>query len=264
MAEVLPTELFAHRASVAKANSRHLDALRSLKFTYTATDTGAKPHMLDSLLAEGVVELKLGAQVMLVKNVDEVLVNGLVGKVIGFYRAWELQTEEETGEGPTGRKPLSAIGSSTLNSAKKTVRTPVGQKKNAALMRRVKLDESGRVVKGVKDEGVGVMGENVKPENMADDGVKDADGKKKKSKAPSRATKQDDTQYPLVLFQYGVPGAIGGEVQTEAVLLKRDEFTVEDAEGKVLARRVQMSVDPSPCSASSNVPLALSPLDRSS
>ncbi len=28
---------------------------------------------------------------MLIRNVDDILVNGLVGKVIGFYRPWELE-----------------------------------------------------------------------------------------------------------------------------------------------------------------------------
>lgn len=46
--------------------------------------------MLESLLCEEWLVLKLSAQVMLIKNVDEVLVNGLVGKVIGFHRPGKI------------------------------------------------------------------------------------------------------------------------------------------------------------------------------
>lgn len=73
---IFPTELFPHRYAVANANRERLDAIKAQPFTYNATDTGSKPSLLESLLAEQTVELKLGAQVMLIKNVDELLVNG--------------------------------------------------------------------------------------------------------------------------------------------------------------------------------------------
>ncbi len=202
MTEILPTELFPHRHAVAKANHERLDGLPAQLWTYTSTDTGEKLHALENLLAEPTVELKLGAQVMLIKNVDEVLVNGLIGKVVGFFRSWELVSTA----GPT-RKPLSSISAGAK---------PKDSKKNGALLRHVKLN----------DEGKPVLVSEIKadPENQVVD---------------RKPTKKDDERFPLVLFQYSVPGSIG-ELQTEAVLLKRDEFTVEDTEGKVLARRVQM------------------------
>ncbi|ESK92032.1 dna repair and recombination protein pif1 [Moniliophthora roreri MCA 2997] len=48
-----------------------------------------------------------------------------------------------------------------------------------------------------------------------------------------------DEKYPLVLFEYPAQDD-SGRTLTEAVLIKRDEFRVEDAEGKVLARRIQV------------------------
>ncbi|KAK0200721.1 hypothetical protein DFS33DRAFT_1265675, partial [Desarmillaria ectypa] len=146
---------------------------------------GSKPSLLESLLAEQTVELKLGAQVMLIKNVDEVLVNGLVGKVIGFYRSWELISFPPN---PPEHKPLHVF----LNA---DGRSPVHPK----------TDEN-------------------------------EDSAKKENEDPSG---RNDERFPLVLFEYGTPGAMG-ESQTEAVLITRDEFRVEDAEGKVLARRVQI------------------------
>jgi ATP-dependent DNA helicase PIF1 len=48
--------------------------------------------LLSGVLAEKTLELKKGAQVMLVKNVDEMLVNGCVGKVVGFSRYREVMS----------------------------------------------------------------------------------------------------------------------------------------------------------------------------
>jgi ATP-dependent DNA helicase PIF1 len=56
---------------------------------FNATDGGTADKMqrdklLSSCMAPQSIELKLGSQVMLIKNIDESLVNGLLGKVIGF------------------------------------------------------------------------------------------------------------------------------------------------------------------------------------
>ncbi|EEB98325.1 hypothetical protein MPER_02190, partial [Moniliophthora perniciosa FA553] len=59
---------------------------------------GGQGSLLSSLLAEETIELKSGAQVMLIRNVDDKLVNGVVGKVLGFYR----QDEVASLDGPAG------------------------------------------------------------------------------------------------------------------------------------------------------------------
>ncbi|PBK89495.1 hypothetical protein ARMGADRAFT_1047109 [Armillaria gallica] len=88
---VMPTELFPLRKNVAEANLTHLMDLKSQIFKYVATDSGSHKLLLDSLLVEQSITLRLDAQVMLIKNVNESLVNGLVGTVIGFYHCWEFQ-----------------------------------------------------------------------------------------------------------------------------------------------------------------------------
>ncbi len=82
---VRSTELFPLWKSVAEANLSLLNDLKSHKFKYVATDSGSHKSLLDSLLVEHSITLRLGAQVMLIKNIHESLVNGLVGTVIGFY-----------------------------------------------------------------------------------------------------------------------------------------------------------------------------------
>ncbi len=158
-------------------NKVHLKRLAAVDFQYQATDSGIRPALLDSLMAESLVTLKLGAQVMLIKNVDSVLVNGLVGKVIGFYHAWEILLGD-TDEVSSGR----------------------------TVLRNVTLDSGYRAIR-------------------------------RDTQCVGKA--KDEERYPLVLFEYSSP-RLKGEVVVEAVLISREEFRIEDPEGKLIARRVQL------------------------
>ncbi|WWD20773.1 hypothetical protein CI109_105250 [Kwoniella shandongensis] len=85
-----PTELFPRREDVDRANRTRLLQLNTDGYSYTATDGGAitdpsqREKLLANFMATGYLELKIDAQVMLIKNMDETLVNGSMGKVIGF------------------------------------------------------------------------------------------------------------------------------------------------------------------------------------
>ena len=173
------------RHEVERANSTRLAALQSPPVSYDARDSGsAAPDKRKAVLAGMMVPerlvLKLGAQVMLVKNVDDQrgLVNGAVGRVLGFFKA------------PRG--------------------------KSEGVLRNVVLSEDGKSV-----VFVGEGKENVKAAAAAK-----VEGEKPKSTA-------DAELFPLVEF----PTPMG----RERVLVTRDEFRVEDNEGKILARRVQAS-----------------------
>ena len=89
-----PTELFSTRHEVERANSTRLASLQSPPVTFDARDSGsAAPEKRKAVLANMRVPerliLKKGAQVMLVKNIDDQrgLVNGAVGRVLGFFAA---------------------------------------------------------------------------------------------------------------------------------------------------------------------------------
>lgn len=89
---LLPTELFPLRAEVDRANAVRMAALPGSVRRFVALDSGPAPQdkrrrLLDNILAPAVLALKFGAQVMLVKNMNETLVNGSVGKVLGFCPA---------------------------------------------------------------------------------------------------------------------------------------------------------------------------------
>ncbi|EOO02136.1 putative dna repair and recombination protein pif1 protein [Phaeoacremonium minimum UCRPA7] len=81
------TELFPTRNEVENSNEKRLKALPGKSYRYDAHDTGdpaIREKLLQNMMAPKTLELKKGAQVMLIKNMDETLVNGSLGKVIGF------------------------------------------------------------------------------------------------------------------------------------------------------------------------------------
>ena len=98
-----PTELFPMRGDVDRSNNQRLNALNTDGWSYTASDGGVvtdpvqREKLLSNFMAPQHIALKVDAQVMLIKNVDETLVNGSMGKVVGFcHKALYEQT-------PTGR-----------------------------------------------------------------------------------------------------------------------------------------------------------------
>ncbi|KAH9829139.1 ATP-dependent DNA helicase PIF1 [Teratosphaeria destructans] len=84
------TELFPTRNEVERANTSRLGHLQGEQHIFEARDGGAitdkaqRDRLLQNCMAPEIITLKKGAQVMLIKNVDESLVNGSIGKVIGF------------------------------------------------------------------------------------------------------------------------------------------------------------------------------------
>jgi ATP-dependent DNA helicase PIF1 len=84
------TELFPTRNEVENANHSKMSQLVGEIKTFDARDGGSitdkafRDKLLSNCMAPETVILKKGAQVMLIKNIDESLVNGSLGKIIGF------------------------------------------------------------------------------------------------------------------------------------------------------------------------------------
>lgn len=95
-------ELFSTRAEVEGSNEKRLRELPGKTHRYDALDVG-DPNIRDKLLANMMapksLDLKLNAQVMLIKNLDESLVNGSLGKVIGFSdeKTFDVTSTEDYG-----------------------------------------------------------------------------------------------------------------------------------------------------------------------
>jgi ATP-dependent DNA helicase PIF1 len=84
------TELFPTRQEVDRANSTRMQQLHGNPFIFEARDGGTttnkemRDKMLQNCMVPEQIHLKKGAQVMLVKNMDDTLVNGSLGRVTGF------------------------------------------------------------------------------------------------------------------------------------------------------------------------------------
>ncbi|KAK9463315.1 ATP-dependent DNA helicase-like protein [Lipomyces oligophaga] len=87
------TELFPTRFEVERSNNRRMSLLDGPEFEYYSQDGGdekVREGILASCIAPGLIKLKKGAQVMMIKNMDTQLVNGSLGQVMDFMTSSEF------------------------------------------------------------------------------------------------------------------------------------------------------------------------------
>ena len=97
------TELFPTRQEVERANQLRMNQLQGQIYEFESRDGGTvldkekRDKLLQSCMVPSSIYLKKGAQVMLVKNMDDTLVNGSLGKVTGFMteQMFDLYKENE-------------------------------------------------------------------------------------------------------------------------------------------------------------------------
>ncbi|KAJ5695879.1 hypothetical protein N7536_006291 [Penicillium majusculum] len=88
--QIEATELFPTRAEVEGANSARMGRLSGEMMRFNAVDSGTiqdpqhRERLLANCMAPPMIQLKKGAQVMLIKNMEDSLVNGSIGKVVAF------------------------------------------------------------------------------------------------------------------------------------------------------------------------------------
>ncbi|CAD1779384.1 similar to Saccharomyces cerevisiae YML061C PIF1 DNA helicase [Maudiozyma barnettii] len=91
--EIIPAELYSTRNEVDRANNQRLSKLPGEVHFFKASDAGnlkdveLRDKLLQNFLAPRELHLKVGAQVMMIKNIDATLVNGSLGKVLDFMDA---------------------------------------------------------------------------------------------------------------------------------------------------------------------------------
>ena len=110
---------FARRNEVDKANNTKMEQLVGEVMIFEARDGGtisnkeARDKLLKNCMAPETITLKKGAQVMLIKNMDDTLVNGSLGKVIGFMNeaTWDnYQTDEDAFHSARGAMDDDLVG----------------------------------------------------------------------------------------------------------------------------------------------------------
>lgn len=98
------TELFPLREQVDFANRKRMTQLHGEIHTYQAKDGGTitnveqRTKMLSNCMAPMEINLKKGSQVMLIKNIDDTLVNGSLGRVLGFMNETQFDNYQENEE----------------------------------------------------------------------------------------------------------------------------------------------------------------------
>jgi len=98
------TELFPTRHEVENANATRLSQLQGEGRTYSARDESKlldpqqRDKLLSNVMAPPSLTLKVNAQVMLIKNIDDSLVNGSLGRVVGFMdeKTYAMATDNGT------------------------------------------------------------------------------------------------------------------------------------------------------------------------
>lgn len=110
------TELFPTRAEVDAANITRMQNLQGELRIYEARDGGAisdkafRDKLLANCMAPETICLKKGAQVMLIKNMDDGLVNGSLGKVIGFMSEATFESYQRNEEEYYATQPQNSSG----------------------------------------------------------------------------------------------------------------------------------------------------------
>lgn len=97
------TSRFPTRYEVENANGARMNRLSGDLMTFNAVDSGTiqdvqfREKLLANCMAPPTIHLKKGAQVMLIKNMEETLVNGSIGRVVAFMdeATFEFYNENE-------------------------------------------------------------------------------------------------------------------------------------------------------------------------
>ncbi|KAK0658589.1 ATP-dependent DNA helicase PIF1 [Lasiodiplodia hormozganensis] len=122
------TELFPLRREADAANQKRMHRIKSPVHTYLAkhggiiTDPDTRKKLLSTCTAPEVLQLKQTAQVMLIKNIDDTLVNGSLGRVIGFanketffHGRWHREVQDEYQELHPSTAPFTTVDGAPEN-----------------------------------------------------------------------------------------------------------------------------------------------------
>ncbi|KNZ80122.1 DNA repair and recombination protein pif1, mitochondrial, partial [Termitomyces sp. J132] len=134
------TELFPRREDVDRSNTERINRLHTDEAHFISIDGGMiqdenqKQKILSNFMAPRHLTLRVDAQVMLIKNVDEMLVNGSMGRIVRFVdpALYGTSHDIDADGAPTGEAAVIGAASSTTgvgSAAKKNARSGASQVK---------------------------------------------------------------------------------------------------------------------------------------
>lgn len=224
-----PAELFSTRYEVENANNTRLNLLKGESQIFKAIDSGSLPidqrqTVLNNFLAPQKLFLKKNAQVMCIKNFDETLVNGSLGQVINFmdrdtYMHYNLMKENPEAS-------ISEIEREfKKNKEKKKVLDELEAEHKPLSLNDSIFDflEDIEIMEGLHDVEL-----DIQELAFRTNKERKVDFIKALHKNSSKL------KYPLVRF------LLPDGYNTREVLVEPEQWTIEDENENVLARRIQL------------------------
>lgn len=130
---------FPRREDVDRSNTERISRLHTDEARFTSVDAGIlqdanqREKILGNFMAPRQLTLRLDAQVMLIKNVDEMLVNGSMGRVVRFVDPAIYGTSHDVDADHVPKGETAVIGAASsitgVGSAKKNAPSGAGQAK---------------------------------------------------------------------------------------------------------------------------------------
>lgn len=227
-----PAQLYCTRYEVERANNHRLNLLKGNTFVFKAKDSGTLPmeqrqNVLSNFLTPENLFLKVGAQVMCIKNFDETLVNGSLGQVVAFvdrdtYMHYKLMEDNPDDSAEDIQLKANAIKARERKERKEEDEiVPVVQGSSAKLhlddsvfdfMEDIESDEEDLSELGI------VFKQNIT---------------RKKELIKTLHDSSSKSKYPLVRF-------LLPDKNHRTLLVEPEVWTTEDEQGNVLAKRVQI------------------------
>ncbi|EDO16101.1 hypothetical protein Kpol_1001p13 [Vanderwaltozyma polyspora DSM 70294] len=239
--EIIPAELYSTRYEVEKANNSRLAKLPGATMKYHAIDGGSledtelKERLLQNFLAPKELKLKIGAQVMMIKNIDATLVNGSLGKVIDFmdpetYMFYEIIVRNPTldvDELETLKKDPSLL--------KEAWKSESDDEENGTAVRNKLVKEA--FCKTEEDYKISSLGVNIFDflSNVSGDSTEIIDNINRKKNLLQEIHKSSTgkRKLPLVRFK-------NSDMSSRTVLVEPEDWSIEDENEKPIVSRIQL------------------------
>lgn len=239
--EIIPAELYSTRNEVERANNQRLNKLPGKAHIFHAIDGGVledremKDRLLQNFLAPKELQLKIGAQVMMIKNIDATLVNGSLGKVIDFIDPETYMFYETIVRNPDLTPEALAKVKDNPDLLRETWNQLCEEGENDTPVRQKSVKDA--FCRGDPDESVDQLGESIfdflKDVTSDDIETKTNLNRKRELLRQVHESSKAKKKLPLVRFKTS-------DLSTRTILVEPESWAIEDENEKPLVSRVQL------------------------